>query len=253
MYTAKYSLHLCLYLLFLPLPSGWLCRSPEKIARVKIVLERLSSPFWHKTISGDNFHEMCSSSIVKQLFQTMQIKFKLWQIYIHKVFTSRRFFHCPSPFEVKSGDLNCPDVSWDTGTANSGAPDQPDQQALFDTAKDAELTQVHTGSTREEKLVDLVFTTNPTVGYKLHVRASNIWPSHCSNWFWCECPTPKEATQKTDQSARADWDSLNVELCSRLDNIKTQYTSNAIAVSLDHLQGLADESYQSTHPLQSQL
>ena len=60
-------------------------------------------------------------------------------------------------------DFNCLDISWDIGNVNTCRPDRSTQQTLSYVTESAQLTQVHNSSTRESKLLDLVFTKNPTI------------------------------------------------------------------------------------------
>ena len=64
---------------------------------------------------------------------------------------------------ILTGDFNCPDICWDTGTVRPSAPERNIQQDLVDITTNANLTQMHTESTREKALLDLVFTSNPTL------------------------------------------------------------------------------------------
>ena len=64
---------------------------------------------------------------------------------------------------ILCGDFNCPDISWEIGNVNTCSPYRPTQQSLNDVTESAQLTQVHNSSTKESKLLDLVFTTNPTI------------------------------------------------------------------------------------------
>ena len=64
---------------------------------------------------------------------------------------------------ILCGDFNCPDISWEIGNINTCSPDRSTQQSIIDVTESAQLMQVHNSSTRESKLLDLVFTTNPTI------------------------------------------------------------------------------------------
>ena len=59
------------------------------------------------------------------------------------------------------GDFNCPDIDWDTHFV-PGAPDRKVQQKLVEVAEQFGLHQVQSEPTREDNLLDLVFTTNPS-------------------------------------------------------------------------------------------
>jgi len=60
------------------------------------------------------------------------------------------------------GDFNCPNIDWTKQHVNDSAPDRTVQQALIDVAT-ANLSQIHETPTREQNILDLVFTSNPTL------------------------------------------------------------------------------------------
>lgn len=64
---------------------------------------------------------------------------------------------------VLAGDFNCPDINWETATVPAGSPDREIQEHLVDIMATAHLSQMHDSETRENKLLDLEFTTNPTL------------------------------------------------------------------------------------------
>jgi len=64
---------------------------------------------------------------------------------------------------ILAGDFNCPDISWDTMHIDPSCADKKIQQALIDISVTAGLTQVHMSPTREDKPLDLVFTSNPSL------------------------------------------------------------------------------------------
>ena len=64
---------------------------------------------------------------------------------------------------VLCGDFNCPDVNWPTYTVNSKCQDSQIQQNLADVASSYNLTQVHESPTREDNLLDLIFTSVPSL------------------------------------------------------------------------------------------
>ena len=63
------------------------------------------------------------------------------------------------------GDFNCPDTQWETLTVPSdpNVQDKNVQQKLINFMSENNLTQVHDQPTRNGKLLDLVFTTNPSL------------------------------------------------------------------------------------------
>ena len=64
---------------------------------------------------------------------------------------------------VLTGDFNCPDVNWEHGFVKTGAPERSVQQTAIDITTNANLVQVHTEATRQKSLLDLVFTSNPSL------------------------------------------------------------------------------------------
>ena len=64
---------------------------------------------------------------------------------------------------IIAGDFNCPDIDWQSLSVRKDAQDREVQQALLDLATDFNLTQVHDEPTRKNNLLDLVFTTNPSL------------------------------------------------------------------------------------------
>ncbi|CAC5407466.1 unnamed protein product [Mytilus coruscus] len=61
-----------------------------------------------------------------------------------------------------TGDFNCPDINWETSTVNSNANDKEIQNKIMKLTATFQLTQIHELPTRENNLLDLVFTTNPS-------------------------------------------------------------------------------------------
>ena len=75
----------------------------------------------------------------------------------------QQLFNTPKPKStVLVGDFNCPDIDWSTHIVKADASDKAVQQALIDTTS-ANLTQIHESPTREHNILDLVFTSNPTL------------------------------------------------------------------------------------------
>ena len=71
--------------------------------------------------------------------------------------------HSKSKHILLAGDFNCPDIDWDTLTVRPNAPDREIQQTLIDISIEHGLTQVHDQPTRQENILDLVFTDNPSL------------------------------------------------------------------------------------------
>ena len=64
---------------------------------------------------------------------------------------------------IIAGDFNCPDIQWDTLSLKHDASDKEVQRTLIDITSQSGLTQLHEEPTRENNLLDLIFTTNPTL------------------------------------------------------------------------------------------
>ncbi|XP_070203496.1 uncharacterized protein [Littorina saxatilis] len=65
---------------------------------------------------------------------------------LQKINTSKKQKHT-----VLTGDFNCPDIDWNSGTVPPSAPDRQAQQTLVDLTSSAALTQVHHDNTREDR------------------------------------------------------------------------------------------------------
>ena len=63
---------------------------------------------------------------------------------------------------ILAGDFNCPNTDWENMTVKKGAADREVQQALLDLSIEHGLTQVHNQPTRDNNMLDLVFTNNPS-------------------------------------------------------------------------------------------
>ena len=64
---------------------------------------------------------------------------------------------------IVAGDFNCPDIDWETMSVQKDAQNREVQQAILDLSVDFNLIQFHDKPTREDNLLDLVFTTNPSL------------------------------------------------------------------------------------------
>ena len=64
---------------------------------------------------------------------------------------------------IIEGDFNCPDIQWETLSLKHEASDKEVQRTLIDITCQSGLTQLHEEPTRENNLLDLIFTTNPTL------------------------------------------------------------------------------------------
>ena len=72
---------------------------------------------------------------------------------------------------ILTGDSNCPNIDWEHLSVLPGAAEKEVQQALIDLALDFGLHQIHDQPTRQDNMLDLVFTNNPSL-----VKNSNSTP-----------------------------------------------------------------------------
>ena len=71
--------------------------------------------------------------------------------------------HSKSKHILLARDFNCSDIDWDTLTVRPNAPDHEIQQTHIDISIEHGLTQVHDQPTRQENILDLVFTDNSSL------------------------------------------------------------------------------------------
>ena len=64
---------------------------------------------------------------------------------------------------ILSGDFNCPHIDWNIPTVPPGSDDRQIQFDLINLASETQLTQVHNETTRGNSILDLVFTSNPSL------------------------------------------------------------------------------------------
>jgi exonuclease III len=68
-----------------------------------------------------------------------------------------------------AGDLNLPKMDWDTMTPSSNCKHQSFYKEIIDSFNDANLTQMVNLPTRENNILDLFLTTNPTLVKKIKI------------------------------------------------------------------------------------
>ena len=133
---------------------------------------------------------------------------------------------------ILCGDFNCPDISWEIGNVNTCSPDRSTQQSLIEVTENAQLTQIQNSSTRESKLLNLVFTTNPTkVTYSVFVRGISDHDIIVTD-FDVNIQYINKQCRQIYQFARADCESLNDDVNTLSNKIKTQYNTCARTESL---------------------
>ena len=114
-----------------------------------------------------------------------------------------------------AGDFNCPDIDWDTLTVRPNAADREVQQTLIDISIEHGLTQVHSEPTRQENILDLVFTDNPSLvkhsqsipgisDHAMVVTDSDVKPVY-----------NKQKPRKIYLFSKANWDEIHLA-CEKL-------------------------------------
>ena len=69
------------------------------------------------------------------------------------------------------GDFNLDDIEWDSGCAQPGATDKTHCDKLLEISKNCNLGQVNEIPTRQGRILDLLFTSHPTL-----VQRHNVCP-----------------------------------------------------------------------------
>ena len=110
---------------------------------------------------------------------------------------------------------------------NTCSPDRSTQQSDINVTESAQLTQVHNRSYGKRKLLDLVFTTNPTI-----VTHSTSVPGVSDHDiividFDVKIQCQNKQRRQIYQFACADWESLNDDFNTLSNKIKTQYNTGA--------------------------
>jgi hypothetical protein len=109
---------------------------------------------------------------------------------------------------VLCGDFNCPDINWDTHTVPPGASDRQVQQQLIDLAEKFNLHQMQDRPTRENNILDLVFTTNPTL-FKSSANAPGLSDHDILITDFCVRPfRTRQAPRKCYLFGKANWEGL---------------------------------------------
>ena len=105
------------------------------------------------------------------------------------------------------GDFNCPDINWDRNITTEQCPERNMQESLIDIANTHSLSQFHRNTTREDRLLDLTFTSNPT----LTIIDFDIRPQYV-----------KQFKRKVYQYNIAKWDAI----ARNLEDTSEKLTSN---------------------------
>lgn len=83
--------------------------------------------------------------------------------------------HPPTPTIVLTGDLNFPNINWESESIYSGSGDTRDQaESLLRFAEEHCLTQIIHKPTRRNNILDIVITNNENLFYEFTVQPTNL-------------------------------------------------------------------------------
>ena len=121
---------------------------------------------------------------------------------------------------ILAGDFNSPDINWENHTVSNNATDRPVQELLADVASSFSLTQIHNHPTRLSNILDLIFTTNPSLA-----KNSSSIPGISDHDmvvadFLTKPQVSKEHVRKTFKFHKANWDNINKDLEVILQSLK---------------------------------
>ena len=133
---------------------------------------------------------------------------------------------------VIAGDFNCPDIDWDCLSVQKEAQDKEAQQAIIDLSVDFNLPQVQDKPTREDNILDLVFTTNPSL-----IKSTSNTPGISDHDIVVvdSDTKPFYAKQKPRKSfvfSKANWEQLKINITELSAEIVRLYRSGS---SVQHL------------------
>ena len=122
---------------------------------------------------------------------------------------------------ILCGDFNCPNINWENHSVAPRSPQREVQQMLITIAEKYNLHQVHEQPTREGNLLDLVFTTNPTL-LKASVSIPGVADHDMVVSDFCIKPyVSKQCPRKCYKFWKADWEGLK----AAASNISTRVSS----------------------------
>ncbi|KAK3088908.1 hypothetical protein FSP39_025302 [Pinctada imbricata] len=122
---------------------------------------------------------------------------------------------------ILAGDFNCPDISWNTLSLKSSSSDKEIQSMLINLTTQEGLTQVHDEATRGENLLDLIFTTNPSL-----VKTSSNIPGISVHAIIVTDVDAKPYYQKQNPRKAYQWSKANWEgVYTDLDNLTSEIES----------------------------
>ena len=130
------------------------------------------------------------------------------------------------------GDFNCPDINWNFGYTYDSAQNKTTQDRLIDISNDNSLQQMQEIPTRDGNVLDLTFSTNPSL-----IRNLNNIPGLADHEAiivdsYVRPIFSKKQKKKTYDFRKADWTSLN-DFCEKLSSsITKKYEMNFNAIDL---------------------
>lgn len=124
---------------------------------------------------------------------------------------------------ILAGDFNCPDVNWDNNVVSLGAQDRAVQQTLVDITAGEMLSQVQARPTRGQNVLDLVFTSNPTLLKSSHtIPGISDHDIVVTDFDTKPHITPPQARRRY-KFHRADWAKVKKALVAASETISTMY------------------------------
>ncbi len=124
-----------------------------------------------------------------------------------------------------TGDFNCPDIVWQDSTVKKNAQDSDIQQSLFDLMSENQLAQLHDHPTRGDNMLDLVFTTNPS----LIKSTCNIPGISDHDMIVTDLlVSPQRSHQKARKCfsfQKANWDNIKQEMMQLSDRITSMFNN----------------------------
>jgi len=128
---------------------------------------------------------------------------------------------------ILAGDFNCPDINWNTHNAHSSGKDQDIQQNLIDMTSSSLLSQVHLSPTRGPNILDLVFTTNPTL-----VKSSSSVPGISDHDavvtdFDVKPQKSRQKPRKCFKYRKANWEQMEADMNDAAKDIEDAQAAGA--------------------------
>jgi hypothetical protein len=123
------------------------------------------------------------------------------------------------------GDFNCPDIDWSNLHVKSQAHDIDVQKAVIDITTNIGMTQVHNEPMRENNLLDLIFTMNPSL-----IKSSTNIPGISDHAIIITDMETKPHYQKATPRKRyiyskANWNKVKEDLQSLEKELRMGYTN----------------------------